>query len=169
MFIDWDCYILRELDPTFYKYLSEKPVQIPLYSHLRNPIDGIVEFYTNTEPEHVEFKNEANKYILEYSWKSDGMCILPNFGFFYSREHSIGRDLLQIAVEKDLRGCADEAAMFIYANCDLDEYIERYHPKIVNGVSDIVTETNFKISEIQKRFNDRIKKVLRMDLYLEHM
>jgi hypothetical protein len=169
MFIDWDCYILRELDDSFYKYISDKPTQIPLYAHLSNPIDGIEEFYVNCEPEHVEFKNEANRYILKYSWKSDDMCILPNFGFFYSREISIGRELLRIAVENDLKGCADEAAMFIYANCDLEEYIKRYHPIFVNGVSDIMTSTNFKISEIQKRFNSRIKDVLNMDPYLEHM
>jgi hypothetical protein len=169
MFIDWDCYILRELDDSFYKYISDKPTQIPLYAHLSNPIDGIEEFYVNRELEHVEFKNETNKYILEYSWKCDDMCILPNFGFFYSREIHIGRELLRIALENDLKGCADEAAMFIYANCDLVEYIERYHPNFVNGVSDIMTSTNFKISEIQKGFNNRIKEILNMDLYLEHM
>jgi hypothetical protein len=59
--------------------------------------------------------------------------------------------------------------MFIYADCDLEEYIKKYHPVFVNGVSDIMTTSGFRISETQRRFNDQIKSSITMDLYLEHM
>ena len=169
MFIDWDCYILRELDDNFYKHIASKSIQIPLYAHTANPMEGMNEAFPSSSPEGYALNKEKGDFILKYSWKSDDMCILPNFGFFYSSDISIGKKLLDIAIDNNLKGCADEGAMFIYANCSVEEYIKEYHPNFVNGVSDIMTSANFKISGVQKKLNDRIKEIIDMDLYLEHM
>lgn len=169
IFLDWDCYILRELDDVFYEYLRDKPVQIPLYSHLTNPIIGINESCIDNTPEFFLFKESFNYFISKYSWKLSDMLVLPNFGFFYSREVSIGETLLNIAIENKLGGCVDEEAMFIYANCELEDYIDRYHPVFVNGVSDFMTSGGFKISEVQKKFNRYISEKIPTDIYLEHM
>ena len=169
MFIDWDCYILRELDDNFYKYITSKPIQIPLYAHTLNPIDGMSESSLSLSPEGYALNKETSDFILKYSWKDNGMCILPNFGFFYSRDISVGKKLLDIAINNNLKGCADEGAMFIYADCDYKSYIEKYHPVFVNGVSDFVTSTKFKISKTQNQFNNYIQLKLNMDIYLEHM
>ena len=169
MFMDWDCYILRNIDHTFYKYISQKPIQIPLYAHLRNPIEGLNDFHPGGSQSDIDFKNEASRFILKYSWKFDDMCIIPNFGFFYSRDISIGKKLLDIAINNNLKGVADEIAMFIYANCDYKTYVDRYHPIFVTGVSDFVISTKFKISKIQRKFNNHLGEIIDMDLYLEHM
>jgi hypothetical protein len=167
--LDWDCYILRELDDNFYKYIASKPIQIPLYAHTLNPIDGMSESSLSLSSEGYVLNKETSDFILKYSWKDNGMCILPNFGFFYSRDISVGKKLLDIAINNNLKGCADEGAMFIYADCDYKSYIEKYHPVFVNGVSDFVTSTKFKISKTQNQFNNYIQLNLNMDIYLEHM
>jgi hypothetical protein len=169
MFIDWDCYILRELDDNFYKYIASKPIQIPLYSHTLNPIEGIAESSPSISSEDYALNKEKSDFIIKYSWKNNDMCVLPNFGFFYSRDISIGKKLLDIAIYNNLKGCADEGAMFIYADCDPESYIEKYQPVFVSGVSNFVTSTKFKISKAQNQFNNYIQSKIDMDIYLEHM
>jgi len=168
IFLDWDCYILRELDNNFYNLLKSKPIQCPLYSHSLNPYESFLEFSPNNNEERLEFFKNADIFFKKYNWQFEDMLVLPNFGCFYSRDKSIGNKLLNIALENNLKGCVDEGAMFIYANCSLNEYVENYHPLFIQGVSDNVTGSKYYISTVQRKFNEYLKNKLSFDLYLEH-
>lgn len=168
IFLDWDCYILRELDDTFYSYLKEKPIQCPLYTHYINPMKSFMEYNTNPTDADIEYYNEIEKNLFKYSWKLDDMMIIPNFGFFYSRDVTIGESLLKIARDNDVRGVVDETSLFIYINCTLDEYIVQYLPKVVRGVAEEMTDTGFIISNVQKKLNKYIDTKVDMDIYLKH-
>jgi hypothetical protein len=169
LMLDWDCYILRPLDDNFYEYLSSKPIQCPLYSHCLSPFESFIEL-DNTESKHwISFYKYVDEYIKKYNWKYNNMLVIPNFGFFYSRDITIGESLLNIAIEYKLKGLVDEIAMFIYSNCSLDDYVERYHPNVLNGVSDFMTCSKYSISKPQREFNLYIKNKIDMDIYLEHM
>lgn len=168
IFLDWDCYILRELDDNFYEYLNSKPIQCPLYAHCLDPYQCISEYYTSLEKNDIELKQQTSFYFKKYSWILDDMLIIPNFGCVYSRDKNLGKDLLNIALKNNLKGCVDEGAMFIYTNCSLEEYIEKYQPVFVQGVSDMVTRSKYYISSIQRKFNEYLKTKLDFDPYLEH-
>jgi len=168
IFLDWDCYVLRNLDDDFYKYLEEKPIQCPLYSHYKEPFEAMYEAsgYNSTEIKSYKVVDET---VRLYNWKKDDMLVIPNFGFFYSRDKNIGKILTDIAIKHKLKGCVDEYAMFLYANCSVEEYIERYHPKVVRGVAEEMTCNNFMLSRVQKKLNNYIDTKIKMNIYMKHM
>jgi len=59
--------------------------------------------------------------------------------------------------------------MLLYANCSLEEYIDRYQPTYVQGVSDDRTDHYFKISKIQRKLNKYINNKIDMDIYFKHI
>ena len=59
--------------------------------------------------------------------------------------------------------------MFIYSNCTLDEYVEKYLPKVVRGVSnDMLKNRNSTLPKIHKKTNIYIDTKIDMDIYLKH-
>ena len=77
--------------------------------------------------------------------------------------------MVKIAIDHNMIGCGDENAMFVYANCTLEEYIERYTPKFMLGVSRKMYNKELHISRLQNEFNDYLASKLELDEYLEHM
>jgi hypothetical protein len=59
--------------------------------------------------------------------------------------------------------------MWIYANCTLTEYIERYQPRFVQGVSDDRTDHEFIISKVQRAINKYISESIDMNIYIKHI
>lgn len=167
--LDWDCYILRELDNNFYKYLSEKPIQCPLYAQPKNIYESWDESFPADSKDKMSFYSLCEKNFNKYSWEIDDYLVTPNFGFVYSRDINLGKNLIDISNKYNLNGCIEEHAMYLYSNCEIDEYIEKYQPHFVKGVSDTMTNTNFYISNVQKRFNEYMESKIEIDLYLEHM
>ncbi len=171
--LDWDCYILRPIDSIFYEYIRSKAIQCPLYSQnkeIRITLSEIIDKYVGDD--YIRMSSFIEKMEIEfpkYSWECKYGFVSPNFGFFYSRDITIGEKLLNLVEKNKIQGCIEEHAMFIYANCTLDEYIDRYHPVIVNGVSDFMTRSKYTISKNQREFNLYIKTKIDMDIYLEHM
>lgn len=169
MFLDWDCKILRELDSTFYGYLKQKPIQCPIYSHYKEPLESLLEYNKDPTPFYQEFYDHMNKTIKKFSWEYEDMLVIPNFGFFYSRDKTVGRKLRDVVDKHEFHGIVDEIGMFIHVDCGLDEYIEKYHPVFVKGVSDDITDTNLLISQVQRRLNKYVESKLDMDIYLKHL
>ena len=176
--LDWDCYILRPLDDNFYSELRKKPIQCPLYAQHPDCYDALYESIPKNHPS-LNNSNESNKIenhldiisrgFLKWNWKLGESLISPNFGFFYSRDITIGKKLIDIAVKNNIEGCVEEHAMFIYADCTLDKYIEKYHPTCLLGVSDEALNTTTRIGKVQSNFNNYIKSKLKMNIYYEHI
>lgn len=173
--LDWDCYLLRPLDNNFYKYLEDKPIQCPLYSHHINTAKS---FIARKELQPVSDKQQEwweviEKELVKYNWKyKKDTLITPNFGFVYSRDKEFGNDLLDIALEYKLKGCIEEHAMFIYADCSFEEYLLLYQPLVVQGVTQDNDLSSFPINfagRVQQRFNKHMDTLLNMDLYLKHI
>ena len=60
--------------------------------------------------------------------------------------------------------------MWKYANCNMKEYIELFHPDYVLGVSDDKLKSReYTILEIQLFFNNYIKEQINYKPYLEHV
>lgn len=172
MMLDWDCHILRPLDDKFYDYLSSKSIQCPLYCQHVDTANALYEVFGNNHDEKDKFMHFAKLMEQEfnkYSWRYQQSLVSPNFGFFYTRDKLIGKKLLEITEKNDLVGCIEEHAMWIYANCTLEEYLERHQPLFIQGVSDDRTDHPFKISVVQRNLNAYISSKLPMDLYLKHI
>jgi hypothetical protein len=168
--LDWDCYMLRPWDEKFYTYLRSNPIQCPLYAQHQNTIESLDEAYFGMELNKLgNFFKVMEDGFTEYSWKFEEGLISPNFGFFYTRDKSIGKKLLDITLENKLEGCIEEHAFQIYVNCSLDEYLATYQPLFVQGVSRDITDHNLMISTIQRKLNNYIDSKLPMDLYLKHI
>ena len=176
--LDWDCYILRPLDNEFYKELRKKPIQCPLYAQHKDCYNALYEIIPENHPwfqdpkEHKHLTTHLDvisRGFLKWNWEFEEGLISPNFGFFYSSDVTIGKKLIDIAVKNNMEGCVEEHAMFVYADCSLDEYIEKYHPTCLLGVSDEVVNDKTRIGKIQGKFNNYIKSNLKMNLYYEHI
>jgi hypothetical protein len=82
----------------------------------------------------------------------------------------LGEELIKIAINNDIKGLVEEFAMWKYANCSMEEYINQFHPEYVLGVSDKkIIEQKYNIQIIQFKFNTFIKSKLKTNLYYEHI
>jgi len=167
--LDWDCYILRELDDNFYNYLKEKPTQCPLYGQYKNVKYSWVEATPPKNKDEEKWVDVCESKFIKYSWKLDSILVSPNFGFVYSRDIELGKKLIEISNNNKLDGCIEEHAMFIYADCSLEEYIEKYHPFFIKGVCTDYKSDNFLSTQSQKYFNSYIDDFIEFDTYLHHI
>lgn len=171
LLLDWDCHILRPFEGKFYDYLLSKETQCPLYAQHKNTSEAFFEAFPNKrdEPFFPEFAKTMEINFNKYSWKMGDDLITPNFCCVYTRDPKFAKALIDIAVDNKIKGCVEEHAMWIYANCSLDEYIERHQPHFVQGVSDDMTNHNLMICRTQKRLNAYVSEKINMDLYLKHI
>lgn len=146
IFLDWDCYLLKPLDDYFYQTLREgNDVQVPTYAYTDTKYAGIPKLimFQGNERYKNSISEDLRQYMLnqeiqlrKYSWKQDELLISPNFCFFYTRRPNIGQELLQIAEENQIENCVEEHAMYLWANCSLDDFIKKYEPKVLQGTAD---------------------------------
>jgi len=172
MMMDWDCYVLRNLDSEFYRNIQLKETQCPVYAQHENTLEALYEVFGQNDKGKDRFRSFAeimNVEFAKYSWRVDNYLVSPNFGFFYTRDKGVGNKLLDIMESNDLKGCIEEHAMWIYANCSLDEYIQRFHPAFVQGVSDDRTDHNFMISRVQRSLNAYVASKIDMSIYIKHI
>jgi len=173
MLLDWDCSILRPLDEKFFSYLEEKNTQVPLYGL---NIQGLKE--VDGDDRDDQFFADMERNLKKYSYMLDQIQgtinrLTPNFGCVYSRDGNFGKDLIDIALSEKLYGCVEEHAMFLYARHmhgvrTKEEYIEKFQPRFVHGVSDDNLTENL-IGRCQWRANRFIEHNINMDLYLKHI
>jgi len=122
LLLDWDCIQVKDLN---IEVLREKERQVPLYCWTELQLSKIKD----------EFKLDIplEKELRKYHWKLKDVLVSPNFGFAYSRDKNFGERLIVEAIKHKINYCIEEHAMFNYANCTLDEYIDKYHPTSVYG------------------------------------
>lgn len=182
IFLDWDCYILKPLDDYFYKTLREgNDIQVTLYAYPDINGIGIIEiihreaFYSNhldISPAFLDYLKGQEHQLRKYSWKYDNMLVSPNFCFFYSRRPGIGTELIKIAKENNIENCIEEHAMFLFANCTMDEFIMKYEPTLLQGTSDD-TRTLMHSYEYNKdaviKINKYISTKISKNIYLKHI
>jgi hypothetical protein len=169
MMLDWDCYILRPLDAQFYEYLKNKPVQCPLYSQHTRVVPALLEAFPDPSDKLNQFFLKMEEGFNKYSWELENGLVSPNFSMVYTRDIALGQVLLDIAIENKLEGCIEEHAFYIYSNCTLEEYLEKYQPYFVQGVSQDRTNHDLMISKVQSHLNNYIDSKLSMDIYLKHI
>ena len=121
LFLDWDCKTELPLDAV--KELRLPSPSMPLYSY---PSDY-----------HHPLSSRPHWDMLQAcSWEFHNSRVLPNACFIYTKDTNIGKELLDIVEEYGLEGLPEEFAMYLYANCSLDEYIKRYDTPYLNGRGD---------------------------------
>lgn len=171
LLMDWDCHILRPLDDNFYGMLSEKETQCPLYCQHKRTVYSLMEALPKykDDPSFNSFASDMQVNFGKYSWTFGDGLATPNFGCVYSRDVNFAKDLIDISISNNITGCVEEHAMWIYAGCSMEEYIERYHPRFVQGVSDDRTDHEFIISKVQRALNKHISETINMDLYIKHI
>ena len=182
IFLDWDCYLLRPLDDYFYDSLRKgSDVQVPTYAYDDVKYAGMPKLIMF--PANKRYKSgmteSLRQYLLEqevqlrkYSWKQDGLLISPNFCFFYTRRPNIGNELLKVALDNNVRNCIEEHAMYLWANCSLDEYIKKYEPKVIQGIADETRTLLYKYKHWDDpviKINKYISKMVDKIIYLKHI
>jgi len=179
LMLDWDCFISKPLDLVFRQLLNSKPIQVPLYAHYKEPMFALLSAIPDNHPilqtdeTYSRIINELStleNQIPHYHWKWGEGLIIPNFGCVYSRDENFGADLIKIVEENNIKGLVEEFAMWKYANCSMEEYIEQFQPNYVLGVADSkLIQQEFNIQIIQKQFNDYLKSQINFKPYLEHV
>lgn len=167
--LDWDCYILREFDDDFYEFLREKPIQCPLYGQYEKIDESWREAL---QPENLNkegWYSICNDTFPKYTWKLGTTLVSPNFCFVYSRDRSLGKNLIDIANKHGLAGCIEEHAMYLYANCSLDDYIKKYQPRFLYGVSNDESGSDFLVNKSKKLVNEYLENSIKMTHYLKHI
>ena len=171
LLLDWDCRILRPFDQAFYDMLSEKETQCPLYCQHKRTVYSLMEALPKYKDDLLfeSFANNMQVNFGKYSWTFGDGLATPNFGCVYSRDVNFASDLIRISIDNKITGCVEEHAMWIYANCTLTEYIKRYQPRFVQGVSDDRTDHEFIISKVQRSLNKYISESIDMNIYIKHI
>mgnify|MGYP003670731484 FL=1 len=171
LMLDWDCFILRPLDDTFYKMVNKNDTLCPLYAQHKDTVEAFKETFEGRLilDYNLEYFKVLEREFKKYSWNFKEGKISPNFGCVYTSNKNLGKDLIKLVLDNNIEGCIEEHAMFLYANCSLEEYIDKFQPNFVQGVSDDRTDHYFMISKIQKKLNTYIGSKTDMDLYIKHI
>lgn len=166
LFLDWDTIQIRALDKFFYEDFDDKVFSCPLYCYpdsIQSQLEKLQDDPTN-EWFRVMYNNLFNN-----SWKSLNSMIVPMAGFIYVSNHTVAKELLDIATTYRLRGLIEELAIFKLANCSLDEYISKYEPKTIWGRPSSQT---FRLGGVKgyyyKKLNEYISNKVTKKVYFVH-
>jgi len=146
LFLDWDYCLEKELDDSFFNYMNTKEFLAPIYEY-------DVESTLNNVDIH-SFDYHKNDFLNNNSWQVESKFIIPNAGFIYISDSQIGKDLLQIAKNDDVKTLVEEFTIYKWANCSLDNYIENYHPTICFGRND-------------SNINEYVESMITTDIYFK--
>lgn len=173
LFLDWDVKIIKELDFNFWnKIRSGKSVQCPIYAYPSDYNLKVFEMFDSSEKEWdsnlkiwIEKQYET---LLNYSWKSDDLLVVPNFCFFYSRDAEVMDNLIHIYKKLEIKTCIEEFCMFVWANSSLDDYILKYEPLVIDGRPDEYSHFDMNLDS-SKSINNYVRKFKSKDIYLKHL
>ena len=171
LFLDWDCYKIKEYDKTFYSYLeSGSPFQVPLYIY---PFQAIKDLQNKENyPDFiVNFINKLEVFLKKYSYNSELGYIIPNTGFMYCKDSDISSELLNIALDKKLEAVPDEFAVMVYAlqnNLSLDDYINTIEPNVTYGKHQ-TGEGEEYWQQAQIYMNNLTSSKIKKDIYFNHV
>ena len=170
LLLDWDCFILKPFDKNFYDSLKEKPIQIPLYIQHKDTKNAVLEMLVKDQsPSLLRELEDLEVGMNKYGWEWEEGVIAPNFGFVYCRDKSFGKKLVDIALEHNLNSVVDEFATLIYVDCTLEEYIEKYVPRVVKGRSDQMIIYDTRIHKLSRKFSKWLDTKVDITDYFEHV
>jgi hypothetical protein len=167
LFLDWDVKSLKNLDENFWKNLRKREISMPTYSYPKEYMDltdGLEDpgarRWTNVQIEEMK-KHEG--------WVLGDAKIFPNAGFLYCRNKQFPEELIQIAKKYEMQTLIEEFAMWRWANCSLEEYIERHEPSSIFGRP---IDTLFNLGPISRRverpLHELIKCKIEKNVYFVH-
>lgn len=158
LLLDWDTHLGQDVDEHFFNLLrSKSDVQCPLYSLPKNFYSIISEF--NLSEDFNNFFQYQSKLIPNYSWGFNNSRVIPNFCFFYSNNAKIGLKLMEIVKTENLYSNVEEFALFKWASCTLDEYIERHEPIVARGqLIDSLPQVQLSLDEINTYIENKVSK-----------
>ena len=170
LFLDWDVGIVKDIDKQFYDIIrSGNNIQCPLYAYNKSYRGDILEYYnergTLTDEIDGFLKNHIDG-LNKYNWDYSDLYVIPNFCFFYSNGNKIGTELYDIMMKYGLTTCIEEFAMWIYSDCSLDEYIEKYEPIVIRGKERDINLPNMDTAF--KTINNYVDTKLEKKIYLYH-
>lgn len=162
--IDWDTNLLKNIDDNFIKLLrSRGTIQCPLYALPDNFIDIINR--ENLSDEMQEYFYIQHELLQKYSWKLDNLKVIPNFSFFYSRGAMIGKELIEIAINNNISTNIEEFALFEWANCNLEKWINEYEPLVTVGQE---SDSLIEVANGLNVTNKYIESILNKNIYMTH-
>lgn len=162
--VDWDSRLVLDLNDEFYKLLrSRGNVQCPLYALPNNFLNVISKNELSKEMQ--EYFIEQDDFIKKYSWKFNNLNVLPNFSFFYSNGAKIGKELIDIAINNNLKTNVEEFALYIWANCNLHKWIGEYEPLVCIGQSN---DSLKEVSIALRIINNYICSFVNKKIYINH-
>lgn len=170
LFLDWDVTIAKDIDDNFYSAIrSGNNIQCPLYGYHANYREDVEIFHRNdnTYTENLDdFIIKHIENLEKYHWKLGSLKVLPCFCFFYVRDVKVGGKLLEIMKNNNIVACIEEFAFYVYSECSLDDYINKYEPSVIRGKErdKNLPGMTVAISEINSYIGTKIEK----DIYLLH-
>ena len=167
LFLDWDITIAKPLDDKFYKKIRSKGnFQCPIYCYHDNWIKDVINTIPDLTSDAMQFLLFQSEQLNKYHWKQKGRRILPCAGFIYSNKANKGQELLDIFNKYNLTCCIEEFAIYIMANCSLEEYIQKYEPIVLRGKE--FDKNLDEMTEEIKNLNSYISTKIEKDIYLYH-
>ena len=159
IFMDWDVKNVKPIDEQFYKDLEGKELLMPTYSYPKEFLGFDIDGWYNTQLDELSI----------YSWEIDDIIVIPNASFVYCNKLDIAERLYSIAKTNGIKTLVEEFSMFIYSDCSLEEYIEKYEPKCLYGRHKSFV---FHFGNIRKRAEDNlhqtIDSIINKNIYFVH-
>lgn len=178
LFLDWDVKITKEIDDRFWELVRKKPLQCPVYGYPREYERKIWEhvaanphkkWVQELDPNTRDWVSVQNMQLEKYNWNWEDLQLVPNVCFFYSSYTGIPKKLLKIYETKSVKTCIEEFAVWIWANCSLEEFIEEHEPYVIRGREDDLCHFDLEEDETMKRINAYINTLIEKEIYLKHL
>jgi hypothetical protein len=178
LFLDWDVKIVKEIDERFWELVRSKSLQCPIYgypSEYERKIWEHVEanpqkkWVQELDPNTRAWVKTQNELLEKYNWKFEDLQLVPNVCFFYSNNSGAPLKLKEIYDRGDVKTCIEEFAMWIFADCSLDEFIDRYEPIVIRGREDDCYHFDLEEDDTMKRVNEYVATKIKKEIYLIHV
>jgi hypothetical protein len=178
LFLDWDVHVVKPIDFAFWELIKNRGhIQCPVYAYPKNYESKILEHIKNNpqkdwvkklDPNTYEWIKIQNQLLEKYNWNWEDLQVVPNFCFFYSRYTNVASDLLEIYEKDGIKTCIEEFAMFILAECSLDEFIAKYEPVVIRGREDNCYHFDLTEDDTMARINKYVASKINKNIYLIH-
>lgn len=178
LFLDWDVEIVKEIDDRFWDLVKAKPLQCPLYgypSEYERKIWEHIEanpqkkWVQELDPNTRDWVRAQNEHLEKYNWSWEDLQLVPNVCFFYSCRTGVPKRLKKIYEEQGIKTCIEEFAMWIWAKCSLEEFIEKYEPYVIRGREDDCYHFDLEEDDTMRRVNMYVDTKIKKQIYLIHV
>jgi len=166
LFLDWDCFIQKPLDDTFYGLVRSKgDIQMPLYFYCGEILDMFQTINPRQSEDHQYYNMFFYNMIRHGKWKFDDGLVIPNAGFIYCRDKEFFKELIDIQRRYGVVSNIEEICAMIYFNKHIqttEEYLNKIEPVVCLGKDDL--EMHGK----QKLLNQHTITELNKNIYFIH-